>query len=246
MRIERTLLPLIAGLAMSATVDAEATQVTVRALAHDAKLIPGVEIVIADAETDEVLARGMTEGGTGDTSRIVREPIARGESVYATEGAAGYTASLDLTDPRRVTITALQPSSGVSASRTMWLSPGRDLTGNGVVLELYGLDVGLRAPTGGEVVPGEAIPVTAEVRMLCGCPVEPGGLWNADGFEITAALFRDGKQVASAPLEYAGETSTFSGRLTMPEPGEYTLRVLAEQPARGNFGVATTDLVIKE
>lgn len=246
MRILQTLFLLTAGLALAGTVAAEETSVTVRALAHDAKLIPGVEIVIADADTNEVLARGMTEGGTGDTDRIVREPVARGEAVYATEGAAGYTAGLDLSEPRRVTITAVQASTGASASRTMWLSPGRDVTGNGVVLELYGLKVGLRAPTGGEVVPGEVIPVTAEVRMLCTCPVEPGGLWNADGFEVTAVLLRDGQPVGSVPLEYAGETSLFSGRLDMPDPGEYALRVLAEQPARGNFGVATTELVVKE
>jgi hypothetical protein len=222
------------------------TAVTVRALAHDAKLIPGVDIVIADAATGEELARGRTEGGTGDTDRIVREPVERGAPVFATEGAAGFTASLDLAAPRRVEITAVQPETGAAASRTLWLAPGRDLTGNGVVLELYGLDVGFVAPTGGEVVPGEVIPVTAHVEMLCGCPVTPGGLWDADGFTVTAELTDDGAVVDSVTLDYAGETSRFSGRLPMPEPGGYTLRVLAEQPARGNFGVVETDLVVKE
>lgn len=231
---------------VNAAGDREATSVTVRVLAHDAKLIPGVEIVIADAESDEVLARGLTEGGTGDTGLLVRDPIERGAPVYAAEGAAGFTAKLNLAGPRRVEITAVQPETGAAASRTLWLAPGRDLTGNGVVLELYGLDVGLVAPTGGEVVPGEAIPVTAHVEMLCGCPVTPGGLWDADGFTMTAELMDDGGVVESATLDYAGETSRFSGRLPMPEPGEYTLRVLAEQPARGNFGVADTDLVVKE
>lgn len=226
--------------------DGVSTAVTVRALAHDAKLIPGVEIVIADAASGEELARGRTEGGTGDTDRIVREPVERGADVFATEGAAGFTASLDLAAPRQVEITAVQPETGTAASRTLWLAPGRDLTGNGVVLELYGLKVGLRAPTGGEVVPGEAIPVTAHVEMLCGCPVTPGGLWDADGFTVTAQLMNDGHVTDSAALDYAGETSRFSGKLPMPAPGEYTLRVLAEQPARGNFGVAETDLVVKE
>lgn len=224
----------------------EETRVTVRALAHDAKLIPNVEIVLAGPESGEVLARGTTEGGTGDTGRIMREPVARGEAVYDTEGAAAFTAELDLDGPRRVKITALQPETGASASRTLWLFPGQHVTGNGVVLELYGLDVNLRAPGGGEVASGASIPVTAEVRMLCGCPVTPGGLWDANGFTVAARLLEDGKTVATTSLDYAGETSLFSGDLAFPEPGEYTLRVLAGQPARGNFGVATTELVVKE
>ncbi len=241
-RILLTCLLVLPGLVLAS----DATKVTVRALAHDAKLIPGVEIVIADADTGDVLARGTTEGGTGDTGLLVRDPIERGAPVFDTEGAAGFTARLDLAAPRRVEITAVQPETGAAASRTLWLAPGRDLTGNGVVLELYGLDVRLVAPTGGEVVPGEAIPVTAHVEMLCGCPVTPGGLWDADGFTVTAELMDDGAVMDSATLDYAGETSRFSGRLPMPEPGEYTLRVLAEQPARANFGVARTDLVVKE
>lgn len=226
--------------------DRESTEITVRALAHDAKLIPGVEIVIADADSDEVLARGMTEGGTGDTGLLVREPIERGAPVYAAEGAAGFTAELDLAGARRVEITAVQPGAGASASKTMWLAPGRDVTGNGVVLKLYGLKVGLRAPTGGEIASGESIPVTAHVEMLCGCPVTPGGLWDADGFTVSAELMEDGDVLDSATLDYAGEASRFSGQLPKPAPGEYTLRVLAEQPARGNFGVTETGLTIGE
>lgn len=226
--------------------DREATTVTVRALAHDAKLIPGVDVVIADADSGDVLARGMTEGGTGDTGRLVRQPIERGAPVYAAGGAAGFTADLDLAGPRRVKITAVQPGAGASASQTMWLAPGRDVTGNGVVLKLYGLKVGLRAPTGGAITSGEAIPVTAHVEMLCGCPVTPGGLWDADGFTVSADLMEDGDVVGSTTLDYAGEASRFSGRLPMPAPGEYTLRVLAEQPARGNFGATETGLTIGE
>lgn len=228
-----------------ASESADSTKITVRALAHDAKLIRGVEIVITEADTGDVLARGATEGSTGDTGRIVREPVARGAPIFATEGAAGFTAELDLEGPRRLEITAVQPETGAAASRTLWLAPGRDLTGNGVVLELYGLKVDLPAPAG-ELTPGSAIPVTAHVEMLCGCPVTPGGLWDADGFEVTAVLVNDGDVVDSATLDYAGEASRFSGRLPMPAPGEYKLRVLAEQPARGNFGVAETDLVVKE
>lgn len=222
------------------------TEVTVRALAHDAKLIPGVEIVIADADSDEVLARGMTEGDTGDTGKIVKEPIARGAPVYDTEGAAGFNATLGLREPRRVRITAVQPETGAASSRTMWLSPGHDVTGNGVLLRMQGLKIGLREPTGGGIEAGATFPVTAEVRMLCGCPVEPGGLWNADGFTVTASLLRDGKVIASGSLDYAGSTSMFSGELAVPDPGEYTLRVTAVQPAQGNTGVESTKLTVSE
>lgn len=243
----RSLRPMAAVLLflIGAAADAASTSVTVRVLAHDAKLIPGVQVVVRDADTGEVLERGVTEGGTGDTDLIVREPVARGERVFDTEGAAAHVTMLDLDAPRRVTIEALQPETGAAASKTLWLAPGHGVAGNGVVLELYGLDVTIREPAG-QIRAGGELAVTAGVEMLCGCPVTPGGLWDADGFTVTAALLRDGETVAESPLSYAGEASTFSGAVAAPVPGEYTLRVVAAQPARGNFGVASAELAVTQ
>lgn len=235
----------IALLTLTGAVKAEPTTVTVRALAHDAKLIPGVQIEIRDAESDEVLDRGVTEGGTGDTDLLVREPIVRGAPIFDTEGAAAYTGELDVAEPMRVRVEALQPETGAFASKTLWVLPGRHVAGNGIVLELYGLDVDIHGPIG-EGRTGATLPVTAEVRMLCGCPVTPGGLWDANGFSVTARLLRDDNVVVETPLQYAGETSLFSGELELPEPGDYQLRVIAAQPARSNFGTATTVMRVSD
>lgn len=221
------------------------SHVTVRALAHDAKLIPGAQVVIEDAGSGQVLAEGATEGGTGDTNLIMRAPAEHGAAIYDTEGAAAYVADLALSGPTRVRITAKEPSTGAAVSKTLLLAPGENVEGNGIVLELYGLKVALTSPAGNSVPGDGGIEVTAEVHMLCGCPVSPGGLWDADGFTVTAQLIRDGELLETGALGYAGETSTFSGTLPSPGPGDYTLRVLAAQPEKGNFGTTEAALRIE-
>jgi len=222
------------------------THVTVRALAHDAKLIPGARVVIENAHTGDVLAMGATEGGTGDTDLIMRKPAEHGADVYDTEGAAAFTADLTLEAPTRVRITASEPDSGASVAKTLWLAPGENVEGNGIVLELYGLKVALTVPAGNSVPGDGGIGVTAQVHMLCGCPVSPGGLWDADGFTVTAQLLREEEVIESAALGYAGKTSTFSGTLPSPGPGDYLLRVVAAQPEKGNFGTAETPLAVTD
>lgn len=220
-----------------------ATRVTVRAVAHDAKLIGsgvgGARIVILDAEGGDTLAAGLQKGGTGDTDLIMRRPHERGRAIYDTEGAAGFTASLPLAVPTRVRIVAEgplgNPDATVRASITTLLAPGRDVSGDGIVLDLYGLAVSPQVPASAGAGP---LPVRATVTMLCGCPITPGGLWDAGGVDVRARLVRDGKVVAEAPLAYAGSASTFEGRLTPPGPGEYRLVVLASEPSRANFGQA--------
>lgn len=233
----------------------EETTVVVRAVANDAKVIGsgvgGARITIRDAGTGEVLARGLQEGGTGSTERIMRSPRERGATVYGTEDAAKFEATLSLRRPTRVEIVAEAPlgtpHATQRASRTMLLVPGRDVTGEGVILELYGLTVNLERPAeDGPVPAGEAMPVRAHVEMLCGCPITPGGLWDADRVDIVARLLRDGAVVREARLGYAGETSTFEGRLTPPAPGTYELVVLAEDASRANAGVVRRNVRVEE
>lgn len=224
---------------------AEETTVVVRAVAHDAKIIGsgvgGARITIRDASTGEILARGLQEGGTGSTDRIMREPHPRGGTIYGTEGAAHYEATLELERPTRVEIVAEgpmgTPHATQRASRTMLLVPGRDVTGEGVILELYGFTVEMERPDGGDGgTAGEAVPVRASVTMLCGCPIEPGGLWDADRLDVTARLVRDGRVVREAEMAYAGETNIFEGSVTPPSAGSYELVVLATDAERANFG----------
>jgi hypothetical protein len=84
---------------------------------------------------------------------------------------------------------------------------------------------------------GEArIRVQATVRMMCGCPLTPAGLWDSGEFEIRAQLMHDGQEIASTPLAYAGKASEFQGELRLTRPGSYRLSVHAHQPPTGNTG----------
>lgn len=233
---------------------AEPTTVVVRAVAHDAKVIGsnvgGARITIRDAESGEVLARGLQEGGTGSTERIVRRPHRRGAEVYAAGDAAAYEATLSLRRPTRVEVVAEGPL-GTShatqrASRTMLLVPGGDVTGEGVILELHGFTVELGRPDADRSPAArEVIPIRATVTMLCGCPLEPGGLWDADRVEVTARLTREGRLVREATLDYAGRTSTFEGRIRAPEPGTYRLTVVAADAERANFGRVRREIRVR-
>jgi hypothetical protein len=222
------------------------TNVTVRVISHDAKIIGsgvgGARVSIRDASTGELLATGLQEGGTGDTNLIIREPRARGVPVFATEGAGHFTAALLLEEPTVVEVFAQAPMGApeyqrYTATRTMLLLPGRHVTGEGVILELNGFTVQIQSPTRLEQTwDGQ---ITARVTMLCGCPTEPGGLWDADAFDVWAEIVGGEGVVASVPLEFAGETSIFTGRIPMQDlsPG-MELRVYAAQEERANLGMA--------
>lgn len=229
------------------------TDVVVRAVAHDAKVVGssvgGARITVTDAESGATLAEGVQEGGTGDTDLIMRQPRERRATVFGTPEAAAFRATLDLEAPTVVEVTAEgpldSPHAARTASRTLLLLPGRDLTGEGVVLVLQGLVVEIDAPAGGGASAGMdgGIPVRATVEMMCGCPFTPGGLWDADRTEVTARLTRDGRTVADADFRYAGEPSTFEAVLPDPaEPGTYELVVTAVQASADNFGVARTKI----
>lgn len=237
---------LVAPLSLRA--QSEPTRVLVRAVSHDAKVIGsnvgGARITIHDVASGEVLASGVQKGSTGDTRTIVVEPRARGATVFDVEGTAGYTADLSLEAPTRVEITAEgplgTPHAAQRAVKTVLLVPGVDVVGEGVILELNGFTVVIESPTERAAFDG-TIPVRARVTMLCGCPIEPGGLWDADRIRVVARIVRDGEVVAEAPLPYAGETSTFAGSVPSAD-GAAELQVLAIDPARANFGIARAPL----
>ncbi len=222
------------------------TRLQVRAAAHDAKVVGsgvgGARITVRDAATGEVLARGVQRGGTGDTGLIMRDPVERGEAIYDTRGTAGYTATLMLREPTRVEVTAEGPLAAPAASRersskTLWMLPGRHVEGQGLVLELHGFFVEILSPEAGAATGGD-VRVRARVRMMCGCPTEPGGMWDADRYELTARLLRDGRPVREVPLRFAGEASLYEATLPAPEPGSYRLEVLVADTARANLGRA--------
>lgn len=228
------------------------TKLLVRVVANDAKIIGsgvgGARIVIREVSTGKVLASGLQEGSTGNTRFIMVDPIERGGRVFDTPGAAGYTATLQLSDPTQVEIVVEGPLGTEQAlqraSKTVLMLPGRDLEGEGVIVVLNGFTVEIQSPAEGVVAGGE-LEVKARVTMLCGCPTEPGGLWDADHIEITARLVEDGRIIAEVPLTYAGERSTYRGTITLPSSAGAELQVIAVDVGRANTGMATRALRIR-
>ena len=230
----------------SVIAQATTTRVMIRVASHDAKIIGsavgGVRITVRDARTGSLLARGVQEGGSGDTRRLVIEPRVRGQRVFDTEGAAGFLAELELTRPTQVRIEAEgplgTPHASQRVSRTMLLVPGHDVLGDGVILVLYGFTVDLMEPSGDlHDAAGTEIAVRARVTMLCGCATEPGGHWDSTAYMIEARIVEDDKVLETAILVYAGEPSVYAGRITVPVEDGLTLQVLAMDPSTGNFGM---------
>ena len=227
------------------------TRVIVRVVSHDAKIIGsgvgGARVVIRDPATGTVLAEGVQRGGTGDTRALVGEPVVRGEPIYDTPGAGQFSAELVLDQPQTLEFVAEGPLDYQHAmqrvSKTMLVVPGEDILGNGVVLELNGFVVELLEPSG-DVESGKDLTVEARVRHMCGCTLEPGGLWDADRVQVRARLYRGSAIESETPLDYAGEPSVFTGVV----PGSalqsgMRLVVLASDPTRANFGVSPASSV---
>lgn len=228
------------------------TRVMVRVTANDAKIIGsgvgGATVTIRDAQTGEILAQGVQAGGTGNTGLIMgsRE---RGGTIFDTEGAAGFVAELELDEPTWVEITGTgplgTPDALRSSTRSTLLIPGRDVLGDGIVVELLGFTVELTAPAAGTTLASRtSLDVGARVTMLCGCPTEPGGTWDSDDYDIVVRVLRDGEVEQEAPMTFAGETSMYSGTLAPIPSGWIEIEVLAMDAAKGNFGLVRELFVV--
>ncbi|MCF4165881.1 hypothetical protein L2U69_09525 [Zavarzinia compransoris] len=227
---------------------AEDTPVTVRALSRDAKFIGssmgGMAVTLRDAATGAVLAEGVTAGGTGDTTRLIKTPRARGDAL-AGEGDAGFSAVIDLARPTLVEV-ALRgpvdhPASAVEVTSRMWLMPGLGIAeGDGWVIEVPGFVVDLDQTPATAAV-GDSLTLGAKVTMMCGCPVTPGGLWNADTYAIAAHVTVDGEARPDLPLT-GGEGSRYAVPLRFDRPGLWRIDVYAHDPANGNTGVVSREI----
>lgn len=225
---------------------AERTPIEVRAIAKGAKFIGtsmgGVRIRIEDAVSGDLLAEGTVAGSTGDTAKLMTEPLAR-PVPRATKGAAVYRTNLELRAPRQVRITARgplgQPQAVTEVSTTVWVAPGMPVTGgDGVVLELPGFVVDVVSPLAhASVEVGSTVTVRANVVMMCGCPIEPGGLWDASKMKFVAYVYRDGKEITRVPGTYAGQTNQFRAEVLVRKPGDYMITFVAHDPRDGNTGV---------
>lgn len=241
---------------ISGTAVAEDTDITVRVMSRDAKFVGtsmgGARVVLRDQKTGEVLAKGVTAGGTGDTAKIMHENGGR-RAAMADESAASFKATLDLDRPRLIEAEVYgplaQPQAAHAASATQWVIPGGHLSvGDGWVIELPGFVVNVLKPAAVQAVSAsevDSISVSANVMMMCGCPITPDGLWDANQFEVGMTISKNGEKVGEEAMSYAGSSSMFGGEMTVTEPGVYEIIVHAYDPKNGNTGLDKTTVVIQ-
>jgi len=233
---------------------ADETRIDVRVISKGAKFIGtsmgGAEITIKDADTGQLLAQGKTSGSTGDTQKIMQQRLPHHASV-ATDEAAVFQATIDLDEPRRIKVTARGPlaqrQATETATVTQWVVPGKHITsGDALTLELPGFAVGILSPPAHQTFsqPDKPIELNVNVVMMCGCPVEPDGLWDANQFEVAAIIQRNGKQIDQVMLQYAGSTSQFTAQVAIGEAGVYEITVYAYDPTNGNTGIDKTTIVV--
>ena len=229
------------------------TEITVRVISRDAKFVGtsmgGVLVTLRDADTGELLAEGTTQGGTGDTDRIMGDRK-HGMSL-ATPDAAKFSTTIDLDEPRRIEVSAFGPLAqrqGTNrVSATQWVVPGKHLTGgDGWLIEMPGFIVDVLKPPTHVKLAGlpKTIPLRANVTMMCGCPVTPDGHWDANRYEVGALLKRNGEPAGEATLSYGGAASQFEGSVTVDQPGAYEATVYAYDPRTGNTGVDHVTFVV--
>lgn len=254
--LRKLALAAVAALVPFAAVRAEPTTVDVRVISQGAKFIGssmgGVLVTLRDADTGELLASGLTEGGTGDTEIIMKTAHKRGEAVLSDEGAAKFSATLDIEEPVRVEATATGPMAQRQAAQTVsatrWVLPGVGLTGgDGWLMEMPGLMVDVLAPAAAHKFgdPQDAVRIEANVTMMCGCPLAPEkSPWDSDDYKVVAHVARNGEAAGDVPLDYAGTRSLFAGEVDTSSPGLYVVTVTAHDAENGNAGLDTVTFAI--
>jgi len=245
------LIALAVGLAHPAL--AVPTEIHVRVLSLGAKFIGtsmgGVEITLRDAETGAVLAKGVTAGSTGDTARIMQGGPRNAQ--VSTPDASVFRATIDMAEPRLLQVEArgpmAQPQAQVRVTSQQWIIPGRGMTtGDGWLLELPGLVVDAIDPPAQTVLAKDAKvqPIGVNVALMCGCPITPGGLWDAARFDVRASVSRAGAAPVDVPLSYGGRTGYFAGNLPLSGAGPYLVTVSAVDGKTGATGVDRTSFIL--
>lgn len=233
------------------------TRITVKVRTKDAKFLGtsmgGALVTIRDADTGVLLAKGVTAGSTGNTERIMKKPRGRHQPL-SDDASAKFTATIDIDEPTRVEVSAFGPlaqrQAANTVSLTQWLIPGRDIVqGDALLLEMPGFAVDILAPAAHARLADTELPLRLEIQanvvMMCGCPLTPGGIWDAAAYEVKALVKRDGIPYGELPLTYAGTPSRFGAPLEIAKPGSYEIIVYAFDPVSGNTGVDKTTVVVE-
>lgn len=221
------------------------TNIIVRTKAKDAKFIGtsmgGSMIILRDAITNEVLAKGITNGGTGNTDLIMK--TAHDRTTDITTGSAFFETSLYLSKPQFITVQALSPinheESQVFSQTQVWVIPGKHMDGAGIVLEIPGFVVdGLSPQThqGLSLETDKTAELKANIVMMCGCTISKGGLWDSEEIEVAAMVYVNGVYWKTMDMSYA-ETNTFTAQLNLEKEGSHEVIITAYHPSSKNTGV---------
>jgi hypothetical protein len=240
---------------ITTTAPAVPTHITVRIQTKDAKFmgssIGGALITVKDTDTGELLAKGITAGTTGNTDHLMKTPHMRG-AVLSDEKSSKITLTIDIDEPLRIEVAAIgplaQPQSANKIAATQRVIPGKHITGGDAwVLEMPGFIVDVLDPPAHikyERIP-KTVKLAANVMMMCGCPIQPGGIWDSEKFEIKAVMKKDGQAAGEFPLQYSGQTSQFNVLLPVTATGVYDITVYAYAPDNDNTGLDKTTFVVK-
>src|SRR5690606_24083105 len=233
---------------------AQTTEITIRALAKDAKFIGtgigGAYVVVKDHYTQEVLAKGYTTGTSGNTDVVVKNPRERYDRI-TDEKTATIVAVLAIKEPTLLDIEAIAPfkrrHAAIRSSTQLWAIPGKDIAGDGVVLEIPGYIVDILSPTTHQVVASNSEPLTlrTNVVMMCGCTVQDGGIWNSRNYEVEATVWKDGIKVATIDLIKVAEDNVFEAKIPIKDAGNYEIIVTAFDNKAYNTGVDRINFVVK-
>lgn len=178
----------------------------------------------------------------------MQEPLTRGNEL-SDENTAGFLARLNIEKPLFINIEAVAPvnkkQASVRSSTQMWAIPGKNIGGDGVILEVPGFVVDILSPQTHERIGAkEEVEIKANVVMMCGCPITPGGIWNADDYEISTVITSEAGESRTIKLEPMDKPSTFSAKTTL-SPGNYEIVVYAFDSATGNTGLDKTNIIVQ-
>ena len=241
----------------TSTVFATPTKIIVRAKAKDAKFIGtsvgGAMVIIRNTTTGEILAKGITAGSTGNTKLIMRTPKERYQAM-SDDRTAKFEATIDIAAPTFVTIQVMAPynkkQARITAQTQVWLIPGKDIIGDGVVVEVPGFIIDVLAPQTHEFVSlaknNNQVNIVANVVMMCGCTISKGGLWDGDKMEAKAIIKRNGQPYQTVTLKLGKKVNTFQGVLKTTEPGLYEVLVYVYDARTGNTGVDKVNVVVSK
>ncbi len=237
-------------LTISSVSTAVPTKLVVRVKANDAKFVGsavgGLKVTVKDACTGRILATGKIEGGTGNTKILMKKPITR-NTILSQGGAAKAEFVFDISEPVKLQIEVTGPLGAGNnihkEVKTTWLIPGRDIDGDGIIFNFYGLIVHPYSPKPHEFYTvGSKVTIGAHVTPMCGCPVRPGFLWDANKYNVKAFVYFKGRKIAELPLKWAGKISHFEATFIPKKKGGYKIVIVASDDKR-NQGVGVTGLV---